>query len=212
MQEGLAAAARRRLPAPPRCRGFTLTELLATVSIAAIIAAFALPQLQVFVQNNARATRINTLVSAMTFARSQAVSLGRTMTLCPSLEIGTVSVPACNAGDNQYQTGFVVLDESDPGGRSLKKAFQPSGRGGYTLLGVTPNSAALDRVEFAATGRVTSGGANARFIYCDARGRESVRAIVLSATGGPRITSDTDNSGFDDINGTDLTCSPTPTP
>ncbi len=196
-----------------RARGFTLTELLATVAIAAIVAAFALPQLQVFVQNNARATRLNTLVSAMTFARSEAVARGRPMTLCPSLQIGTAPVPACSTA-NAYQVGFVVRDETAPGGAQLVRAFQPSGRDAFTLLGVTSTNAALPSVDFAATGRLAStNNANARFIYCDARDLESARAIVLSATGGPRVTSDSDDSGIDDINGVDITtCTPTPTP
>jgi type IV fimbrial biogenesis protein FimT len=186
----------KRFAGPTHEHGFTLTELVATVTVAAVLVAVALPQLQVFVQNNARATRLNSLVSALAYTRSQAISRRRTLTLCPSVDGLT-----CNA-DNEYQVGFVVRDDAltadaadndgdgstDEADEALVRVFQPGGRASFVLCGQRADSTALDAVTFGPTGRVGDEGVNARFVYCDARGSDGARAIALSGTGSPRIS------------------------
>ena len=182
---------------PGRPRGFTLIELMVTVVVAAILAAVALPNLSEFIQNNARATRMNTLVSALTFARSDAVSQRRTTRVCAA----TANLLAC-AGNNQFQNGFIV---QDAGTGNLVRAFQMSGSNAFTLPATNSAGVALNQIDFLPTGRAT-GVTNARFVYCDDRGAGSARAIILSATGSPRISRDSDDNGIDDINGVDLVC------
>ena len=59
------------------CRGFTLLELMVTVAVAAILATVAVPGFRDLIQNNRVTTQTNELVSALNFARTEAVKRGR---------------------------------------------------------------------------------------------------------------------------------------
>ena len=59
------------------CRGFTLLELMVTVAVAAILATVAVPGFRDLIQNNRVTTQTNELVTALNFARTEAVKRGR---------------------------------------------------------------------------------------------------------------------------------------
>lgn len=182
-----------RIPEPPpRQRGFTLTELLAVVAMAAVLVAVGMPALQEFIQNNNRSTRINTLVTALNFARSDAVTRRRTVRVCP-----TEDQCAC-AGDAEFHAGIAVRVETgaaDPCD-DLVRTFKMETSANFTLLATGPGAPpapAVQRLDFGPTGRASTnvGGsvAGTTFTYCDDRGVEDARAVQLSATGHPRIIS-----------------------
>lgn len=179
---------------PARQRGFTLVELFATVAVAAVLAAVALPNLQDFIKNNARSTRINTLVTALNYARGDAVTRRRTNVVCTSADGSTCS------GTNQFHTGIVVRT-----GGNLVRTFPMESNANYSFLGTFSGGAPLSQVSFDATG-MASGVANARFTYCDDRAEEAARAVVLSATGHPRTSTDANDDGIHDVLGVNLTC------
>lgn len=80
-------------------KGFTLIELMVALAIAAVMLAFALPSFRDFTEQREMAANVNSLVSAINYARSEAVRLG-----------GPVSVQALDAddGDNEWGPGFCV--------------------------------------------------------------------------------------------------------
>lgn len=62
-------------------RGFTLIELMVVVALLAIVATVAVPSFQQIIENNRLATESNRLLSAMSFARSEAVRVGDDVSL-----------------------------------------------------------------------------------------------------------------------------------
>jgi type IV fimbrial biogenesis protein FimT len=59
------------------CRGFTLLELLAAIAVVAILVGVGVPSFRMMIQNNRVTTQTNELVTALNFARTEAVKRGR---------------------------------------------------------------------------------------------------------------------------------------
>lgn len=111
-------------------RGFTLLELLVTISVAAILLAIAVPSYRSIVQRNSMAAQVNDLVGALNYARSEAVSRGQRVYLCQSSDQAH-----CTDG-NDWSDGWIVYSP-DP-----------------TAAGVSPASDNIIRVESGTTGQV----------------------------------------------------------
>lgn len=86
-----------------RSKGFTLVELLITVSLVAILAAIALPNFSGIIQNSRADTEVSDLQRALNFARLEAINRGVSIQVRPLVEgagwntalqvITTVQVP-----------------------------------------------------------------------------------------------------------------------
>ena len=59
------------------CRGFTLLELMVAIAVLAILATVGVPSFRDLIQNNRVTTQTNELVTALSFARTEAVKRGR---------------------------------------------------------------------------------------------------------------------------------------
>ena len=66
-----------------RDRGFTLMELLITLAVVAIVASLAVPSFQNMIATQRVRSAANDLVSALNFARSEAVKRNRVVTVTP---------------------------------------------------------------------------------------------------------------------------------
>ena len=91
-------------------RGFTIAELIIVVIIAAVLAAVAVPNLSEFVKDNSRATRVNTMVTALNYARGQAVTRNARVSICKSA--GFVACDA--AGGGNFENGWMVFTDHIP--------------------------------------------------------------------------------------------------
>ena len=67
-----------------RERGFTLIELMVTVSVAAILLAMAAPSLASFIRSNRLTSSANEMVATLQTARTSAVSNRARVVVCPS--------------------------------------------------------------------------------------------------------------------------------
>ena len=62
-------------------RGFTLLELMVAIAVLAILATVGVPSFRELIQNNRVVTQTNELVSALNFARTEAIKRGRDVEL-----------------------------------------------------------------------------------------------------------------------------------
>src|SRR5579871_266621 len=77
-----------------RLQGFTLVELLVTLSVAAILLAIAMPAFSSFMKNTRLSMEANTLVYDLNLARSEAVKLDTSVEVCASADHVTCSTVA----------------------------------------------------------------------------------------------------------------------
>ena len=94
--------------------GVTLIELGVTLSIATILMTIAVPSFQSVMRTNRIAALTNELSTALQFARSEAVTRGRKVTVCKSANITTDS-PTCSTSAN-WQDGWLVFVDSGTDG------------------------------------------------------------------------------------------------
>lgn len=115
-----------RAPRPGRRRGFTLIELLITVAIAAILAMIAVPNMMNIVQNNRSTAAANDLISALNFARSEAIKRGQQINLCPRNAAGDACATDWSNGWLVQIPGGAVLQVWDDPGGSANVATTPT--------------------------------------------------------------------------------------
>lgn len=87
--------------------GFTLIELMVVLSIAAILAALALPSFRSLIQNNRLTTQANELAGTLNFARGEAVKRGGRVTVCVSTDQAT-----CTLG-TAWEGGWIAFADPD---------------------------------------------------------------------------------------------------
>ena len=85
--------------------GFTLIELIITVSILAILTTVAIPSFRSLIINNRIATQANDFVSDISFARAEAVRRNTRITVCKSNN-GTACVSAAN-----WENGWIIFTD-----------------------------------------------------------------------------------------------------
>lgn len=177
----------------PRQLGITLVELMVTMAVLLVLVAFGVPSFQNHMKDNRRITQVNELVSAMNLARSEATKGNGSVAICPSADAAT-----CSGGT--FDSGWIVFINSDAdappavdsGEVILRTNAGPTGTG--TSLRASGGITA--GLNFLGTGRPDAFG---DVTYCDDRGAEHARGVVLNLVGG--ITASGTHG-----DGSDLTC------
>ncbi|MFD0739461.1 GspH/FimT family pseudopilin [Lysobacter koreensis] len=88
--------------------GFTLIELMVTISVLAILLAIALPSFQGTLRSNRVATTTNELLAAISLARTEAIRNTRGAAVCPST--------AGTACDGTWNQGWLVWSDINSDG------------------------------------------------------------------------------------------------
>lgn len=157
-----------------RAHGFTLIELMVTLSVMAILLSIAMPNFQSFILNSRITTQTNNFIMALMLARSEAVKRGSTVTVCSSTN-GT----KC-AGSSNWEGGWLVF--VDANGDGVVDAGDLPVQVGQALSGGnTLNGGARTRVTYGGDGFAT--GFNGTFSLCDSRGVTSSRGIIVNNQG-----------------------------
>ncbi len=152
--------------------GFTLIELLILVAVVAILTTVAIPDFSATIRNDRDLSRVNSLLTGLTLARSEAIKTGTDVSICAG------SNTTC--GGSTWASGWIVYYNTLPPGAatSIIQVF-PAISGNTTF---TSNNSY--RFTFQANGMLTPTPLGpVTFTLCDSRGATYARAISLSATG-----------------------------
>jgi type IV fimbrial biogenesis protein FimT len=90
--------------------GFTLIELIVTVTIVAIFASIALPSFSQLIKSNRITVATNEFVSTTMFVRSEALKRSRDVSVCT-----TANQTSCSGGTD-FSTGWIVYADCDGSG------------------------------------------------------------------------------------------------
>ncbi|MBA4287215.1 MAG: hypothetical protein C0434_16990 [Xanthomonadaceae bacterium] len=188
----MPVATRGAVNARRRQRGFTLIEMLTTVAVVAVTTSVGVPALNGFVVGNRAATQVNTLIGALNYARSEAVSSARAVSLCPYLEDAEAADPAdryrCSNATAWGQGWIVfraVVDEAGnaTGAREVLRVFGPLAAGD-ALTGT------VSSVTYLPTGFLADGSSSPGFaLIPQACTADQRRNVSLSLQGQARVAS-----------------------
>ena len=163
----------------PRTHGFTLLELLVTLSVAVVLGSVALPWLARSVAINQRLVATHQLVGNVQFARAEAIKHGEVVGLCPSSDGVT-----CLPGTDAWVQGFLVFRDTTPG-----RPYRAERR--EDLLRVDRWPPAVDvraNREMFVFRPLARRSTNGTFRVCHERRSVPPRAVVVAPTGRPRTS------------------------
>lgn len=189
---------------PDNISGFTLVELMITVSIAGILMAMAIPSFNSTISSHRLTTYTNELVTSLSLARSEAVKRGISVTI---RKVDDNSFTNLGAGAN-WENGWDVFTDVnfngsyDAGTDSLIRTHAPL-QSSYTLRGNNFS----DFIRFTPSGQSNNKGS---FVICDNTDNNGTpeantsRLIIVNSVGRVRIGLDANGDG---IPNTDTTAS-----
>lgn len=185
-----------------RQQGMTLVELMITLAIFAILIGIAAPNFGPVLKKNRVETQLRELGTQMKFARSEAVSVQRTVTIC---HLDSGAPPKCDANWGQ---GVTIFYDDDTDGE-LENATDII----RVINEISPNVLSV----------IDAGGTDQNSMQFDSRGRSSIRgtvkicdsggqakyarALLLELTGMALLSKlNTGTNLYKDINDADLGC------
>jgi len=177
--------------------GFSMVELLVTISVAALIMAIATPALQTLVASNKIATEANRIVAGFNYARTEAVRRNQPVYICSAnLNTNSMSISGClnQQISNKYNWGFGQLIYADNMTTGTMASYD-SGEAikTFTYYGEMNNGVALNlvmsdspvatvmQIAFGSDGRLLDG--NSRKLVLQDSSNNLCRVILISGSG-----------------------------
>lgn len=177
--------------------GFTMIELLVTVTIAAILATVALPAMGDFIKNARVTASVNDFIGAITITRSEAAKRRSPVTLCASAN-PLAAAPGCDAAASaSWEKGWIVFADADgdvvvDAGEEILQQQGPV----ESSISIAPDATFTRYVSFSGKGETRDTANNSvtgNIIFCDDRGiaetndgNSAARRLNISRTGRPQ--------------------------
>lgn len=174
--------------------GFTLLELLVTLAIVGVLAAFAAPNLSTVVRNHRITTLTNHLVVELKLVRSEAIKRGLNVELCAT---NSKTAPlACDNTAEWHEGWTAYVDTNSNNSIDAGEAFRGGEfiEDGRKVVATNSAGAVVKRIVFTAQGASNLGDVN--LVVCDDRGRQVGRSIeVVRVSGLVRVRGDRPTAG-----------------
>lgn len=179
-------------------KGFTLVELLVSLTILAVLTAIALPNMNEYLIKTRVDNEISALHRLLLTARNTAVNSGKNVTICP--------LSVFNVCTDNWEDEISVFTNTTNNTTFTSASEQ--------IIKVKAKLSTGDSLKFnqasivySATGALV-GGVNSEFIYCPAEDTDLARGINISLSGRIYASQDTDDDGKDeDRTGSEFSCS-----
>ena len=202
-------------------KGFTLIELIITITIVGIMVALAAPGMGTIIKNQRLTAQANDLVADLNLARSEAVKRATWVTICKTAN-PNASSPACDTtASNQWTAGRIVFVDSGSGTSTndgngvintneIVLRVRQGLEGGNKLHGDSVYTGAgtgtANKIIYLANGMANlapkTDDSENQLVLCDSRGPSQARRIaVTSLTGRVRVTKTDEN-----LDGSALSC------
>ena len=152
--------------------GFTIIELMLTVTLLAVMVGIAVPGFATLMQNNNLTTSTNRFVSNLSLARNEALSKNTTVIMCTiTSTTPPLAYPLSCATDGFWETGWIIAVDPDGSNNFDEEEIMfvaESMPNGFTLR--SENTVFTNRVAYSSAGDATGdlGSAADIFNLCDA--------------------------------------------
>ena len=165
-------------------KGFSLVELIITLTIAGILMAIAVPGIQNFVSSNRLTSQVNELMANISISRSEAIKRAVTTGVCVTASGGSSCVTSGNWANGWLV--YYVCPTGDPSGctagNNVALKIHEALGGSNTL------TAPADAIVFSKSGLLSSPSSGTRqFTLTDTKNSAS-RIVCLAATGRPAMS------------------------
>jgi type IV fimbrial biogenesis protein FimT len=161
--------------------GFTLIELMTGIAVLGILLALAVPGFREFTRNNRVTAAQNDLVTAMSFARSEALKRTVPVSICASTDSATCS------NDTNWATGWIVYTDASGVAGAVDGADQ--------VLDVVPGTngdmnvvSTGTFVQYQPTGTVLPAAATTFTLHGTGCAGPHQSVLTVSLTGSPSVT------------------------
>lgn len=182
---------------PRNQTGFTLYELLTTMTIIGVVMAIGVPNMASFRQGSRMTSTANDLHSSFHLARSEAARAKTSITICASAD-SMAAIPTCGG---ELEAGWIVFEDRDgdivvDAGEPILRRFPPVADG--IVINTTGPD---DYFSFASTGlgrgNVTGTPPVSTAVICDERGnirgsggKSAARVLVVTPLGRATVLAD----------------------
>ncbi|HWG31607.1 MAG TPA: GspH/FimT family pseudopilin [Steroidobacteraceae bacterium] len=163
--------------------GFTLTELMVTLTIVAILTGIGVPSYKYITKSDRVSTEINALLGDLQFARAEAIREGQTVNVCPAADTNYTS---CATTADSWTGGWLVWTDLDgngtlDAGEVLRVGQAFSAHGSTDTLGWngTVTAVAFNREGFASA----LGGPTAYTLHDSTSNPNYTRCLTLQISG-----------------------------
>ena len=176
----------------PSIKGFTLIELMVSISVTSILAAIAVPNFSNFIVKIRVNNEISQLHRMLLITRNTAINSGHKVIICP-LDNNS----QCTTQWQNKLSVFVDVNNN--------KLFDVNEKVIKVRAKITSGDALIygkkrNKITFKPTGQL-SGLANGTFRYCPQSHKKYSRGIVVARSGRVYQSSDIDNDGIDENRG-----------
>ena len=169
--------------------GFTFIELMIVMTMAALMAAIALPNLGQFIANNRLKSQMYSMLESINIARTEAVKRKVKTAMCRSAD-PTATTPACGGTTNTWTTGWIVYAQGDALDAYLSGTDTIIGIGNAAddTVNVISNSDGDEFLIYKPDGSLDETGVVV-YAICDGRGESHGKQISIKLVGRAALTS-----------------------